>query len=225
MIDPPFLLDTFGRLLGGLPQTLSLAGMSIASGAMCALVLALLRLSSRVGNLVVRSYVFFFRGTPLLMLIYLIYFGLSQFPELRRSVLWPFLREPYWCAVLALGMNTAAYTSEIIRGGLASVRPGVIEAGRVLGLSRVQLYRLVVVPLALRQALPAYSNEVLGMVKATALASTITLMEVTGVAHQIISETFRPFEVFLCAGAIYLALNGSLSCGVWLLERQLSPPS
>ena len=223
MIDPAFLIDTTGQLLMGLPLTLSLAALSIVAGGLLALTLALLRRSSRVGDAAVRAYVFVFRGSPLLVQIFLIYYGLSQFPALRQSILWPFLRQPYWCAVLALALNTAAYASEIIRGGLIAVPPGVIEGGRALGLSRVQLFRLIVLPLAVRQALPGYGNEIVIMVKSTALASIITLMEITGIAHQIIGDTFRAFEVFLCAGAIYLALNTLLARGVWLMERRLSP--
>ena len=222
MIDLAFVADTFGRLLGGLPLTLSLAGASVLFGAVLAVTLAMLRRTSRAGEWFVRGYVFVFRGSPLLVQIFLIYYGLSQFPELRRSFLWPFLRQPYWCAILALGLNTAAYSSEIIRGGLLAVPAGVVEAGRALGLARIKLLRLIVFPLALRQALPAYGNEIVIMVKSTALASIITLMEITGIAHQIIGDTYRAFEVFLCAGAIYLALNTVIARAVWLMERRLA---
>ena len=222
MIDPPFLYDTFLRLLGGLPLTLSLAGLSVALGAVLALCLALVRRGSAIGAWFVRGYVFVFRGSPLLVQIFLIYYGLSQFPALRQSILWPFLRQPYWCAILALSLNTAAYASEVIRGGLESVPAGTVEAGRALGLSRWQLLRHVVLPLAVRQALPGYGNEIVIMVKSTALASIVTLMEITGIAHQIIGDTYRAFEVFLCAGAIYLAVNSLIARGVFLLERRLS---
>lgn len=224
MIDPAFLGDTMLRLLGGVPLTVQLAALSVAAGAVLALGLALLRASSRAGAGVVGAYVFVMRGTPLLVQIFLVYYGLGQFPAVRGSVLWPFLRQAYWCAMLALTLNTAAYGAEIIRGGLASVPQGLVEAGRACGLSRGLATRLIVLPLALRQALPAYGNEVVLMVKSTSLASVITLMEVTGIAHALISETYRAIEVFLCAGAIYLALNALLARAVWLLERRLSLP-
>lgn len=223
MFDPAFLFDTFLRLLRGVPLTLSLAFMSVAAGGVLALLLALLRRSSAAGALVARFYVFVFRGSPLLVQIFIVYYGLSQFPGIRRSMLWPFLRDPYWCAVLALSLNTAAYASEIIRGGLESVPGGAIEAGRALGLSRGRLLRLIVLPLAVRQALPAYGNEIVIMVKSTALASIVTLMEVTGIAHEIIGDTFRAIEVFLCAGLIYLLMNTAIARSVWLIERRLSP--
>ncbi len=221
--DLPFLAEVMGRLLPSLPLTLLLAALSVAVGAVLALLLSLLRASSRAGAALVGTYVFVLRGSPLLVQLFLIYYGLSQFPAVRGSVLWPFLRQPFWCAVLALSLNTAAYASEIIRGGLRAVPPGPVEAARALGLSGVRLYGLVILPLALRQALPGYGNEVVIMVKSTALASVVTLMELTGIAHDIIGETFRAFEVFLCAGAIYLALNSIIARGVSLLERRLSP--
>jgi len=221
--DLPFLAEVMGRLLPGLPLTLLLAALSVAVGAVLALLLSLLRASSRAGAALVGTYVFVLRGSPLLVQLFLIYYGLSQFPAVRGSMLWPFLRQPFWCAVLALSLNTAAYASEIIRGGLRTVPPGPVEAARALGLSGVRLYGLVILPLALRQALPGYGNEVVIMVKSTALASVVTLMELTGIAHDIIGETFRAFEVFLCAGAIYLALNSIIARGISLLERRLSP--
>lgn len=221
--DLPFLAEVMGRLLPGLPLTLLLAALSVAAGAVLALLLSLLRASSRAGAALVGAYVFVLRGSPLLVQLFLIYYGLSQFPAVRGSILWPFLRQPFWCAVLALSLNTAAYASEIIRGGLRAVPPGPVEAARALGLSGARLYGLVILPLALRQALPGYGNEVVIMVKSTALASVVTLMELTGIAHDIIGETFRAFEVFLCAGAIYLALNSIIARGISLLERRLSP--
>jgi octopine/nopaline transport system permease protein len=154
-----------------------------------------------------RAYVFVFRGTPLLVQIFLIYYGLSQFPAVRHSIFWPVLRDAYWCAVMALSLNTAAYASEIIRGGLLSVPHGQVEAARACGMPRLMVFRRIVLPLAIRQALPGYGNEMISMIKATSLASIITLMEVTGVAARIISETYRAIEVFVVAGFIYLAIN------------------
>ncbi|EJJ24735.1 ABC transporter permease [Rhizobium sp. CF142] len=223
-MDWQFLGETFVSLVSAIPLTLQLAATSIALGAILALAIALCRLSGiMVLEWFARAYVFVFRGTPLLVQIFLIYYGLGQFPEVRHSIFWPFLREPYWCAVLALTMNTAAYASEIIRGGLQSVSFGQIEAARACGMPRLTQFRRIVLPLAIRQALPAYSNEMIAMVKATSLASIITLMEVTGVAAKIISETYRAIEVFIVAGAIYLAINFLLTRLVHLVEYWLSP--
>ena len=223
-MDSDFLVQTMKLLIAGVPLTLKLAFYSIAAGAAFAVLLALMRLSrNRVLDYAARSYVFVFRGTPLLVQIFLIYYGLGQFPEVRQSALWPFLREPYWCALLALTLNTAAYSSEIIRGGILSVPFGQIEAARACGMSRSLIFRRIVVPQGLIVALPAYGNEIILMTRATALASVITLMEVTGIASKIIAETFRPVEVFVCAGAIYLLLNFAISRAIGLLERRLSP--
>ena len=223
-MDTAFIVETLKLLIAGVPLTLQLAFYSIAAGAVFAVLLALMRLSgNRALDYAARGYVFVFRGTPLLVQIFLIYYGLGQFPEIRQSFLWPFLREPYWCALLALTLNTAAYSSEIIRGGILSVPFGQIEAARACGMSRSLIFRRIVVPQGLIVALPAYGNEIILMTRSTALASVITLMEVTGIASKIISETFRAVEVFVCAGAIYLLLNFLISRAIALLERRLSP--
>jgi octopine/nopaline transport system permease protein len=167
--------------------------------------------------------VFVFRGSPLLVQLFLIYYGLAQFEAVRASWLWPVLRDPFWCAVLAMALNTGAYTSEIFRGGVAAVPAGEIEAGRACGFRPLTLWRRVVVPLALRQAMPAYATEIVLMMKATALASVITVMEMTGVAQRIIARSYRAVEVFLIAGAIYLVLNLVITRAVALVEARLDP--
>jgi len=223
-MDFSFMLSAFLRLLPGIPLTLQLAVISIALGITLALFLALLRLS-RIKPLewMARAYVFVFRSTPLLVQIFLVYYGPGQFPALRHSILWPILREPYWCAIIALALNTGAYGSEIIRGGLQSVPHGQVEAARAFGMGRLQIFGRIVLPLAVRQALPAYGNEIILMVKATALGSVITLMEVTGLAAKMISETYRAIEVFVVAGCIYLVINFLVTRLIQLVEHWLSP--
>jgi octopine/nopaline transport system permease protein len=222
-MDYVFLFDTLSQLLAGVPLLLKLASISIAAGAVLALCLALMRLSgSRVLSAIAQAYVFVFRGTPLLVQIFLIYYGLGQFPEVRQSFAWPLLREPYWCALLAFTLNTGAYSSEIIRGGILSVPFGQIEAARACGMPRSLIFRRIIAPQGLRVVLPAYGNELILMTRSTALASVITLMEVTGIASTIISETFRAVEVFICAGAIYLFINFVISRAIALLERRFS---
>jgi octopine/nopaline transport system permease protein len=224
-MDFAFMRDTFLTLMSGVPLTLNLAFTSVAFGAIFAMLLALMRMS-RVKALdwPAQAYVFVFRGTPLLVQIFLIYYGLGQFrPTLQEWGLWTFFREPYWCAVLALTLNTAAYASEIIRGGLQSVPHNQVEAARACGMSGFLLFRRIVFPIAVRQALPGYGSELILMVKATSLASIITMMEVTGIAHKLISQTFRAVEIFICAGAIYLILNFLVTRAVMALEWWLSP--
>ncbi len=216
--------DSLPRLLGGLPLTLQLVGASLACGAVLAFAVALARLSgSRALAGLAGAYVFVFRGTPLLVQIFLIYYGLGQFELVRGSVLWPILREPYWCAILALTLNTAAYTGEILRGAIQSVPPGQVEAARACGMSRALVFRRITLPVAIRQMLPAYGNEVILMVKASSLASTITLMEVTGIARRVIAQTFAVFEVFIVAGAIYLLLNFIATRLIRYAEWRLTP--
>ena len=118
--------------------------------------------------------------------------------------------------MIALGLNSAAYTAEIVAGALRQVPKGLVEAAQALGLSWFQTQRKVTIPLAVRAALPAYENEVILTIKATSLASTITLLDLTGAARLEVSNTFAPYEVFLTAGAIYFCITTSLS---WLLRR------
>ena len=223
-MDIQFLYEVLLTLLPGVPLTLKLAFSSVAIGAVAALLLALCRLS-RSWPLVgfARAYVFVFRSTPLLVQIFLIYYGLGQFRGIRASALWPVLREPYWCAVIALTLNTAAFASEIIRGGLQSVPAGQVEAARACGMGAALRFRRIVMPLAMRQALPGYGNEIILMIKATALASTITLLEVTGLAAKLISETYRAIEVFIVAGAMYLTVNFVITRMIQVLEHVLTP--
>jgi octopine/nopaline transport system permease protein len=224
-MDFSFMRETFVSLMSGVPLTLNLAFTSLLFGAILAMVFALMRMSGiRILDWIARGYVFVFRGSPLLVQIFLIYYGLGQFrPFLQELGLWAFFREPYWCAVAALTLNTAAYGSEIIRGGLQSVPAQQVEAARACGMSRLLLFRRIIFPIAVRQALPAYGSEIILMVKATSLASIITMMEVTGIAAKLISQTFRAVEVFVVAGLIYLVLNFLITRVIMALEWWLSP--
>ena len=224
-MDFELMAETLPKLLGGVPVTLTLVASSLLFGLVFAVILAKMRLSTNLLlSKLAYAYVYVFRSTPLLVQIFLIYYGSGQFREsLETMGLWYFLREPYFCAILALTMNTAAYTAEIIRGGILSVPWGQLEAGRAIGMSGVTLFRRIVFPIAIRQALPAYGNEIILMVKSTSLASTITLLEVTGIAKKIIATTFAPMEVFIIAGAIYLTINFIVTRGIQWVEVKLSP--
>ena len=217
--------ENLPQLLAGAWLTVQLVALAMVTGTALAFPLACMR-TSRHGWLWAPAwgYVFFFRGTPLLVQIFLVYYGLAQFAAVRDSLLWPVLREPYWCAVIAFGLNTAAYTAEIIRGGMLAVPHGEREAARSLGLSRWQELRLIVLPRAVRQALPAYGNEVILMLKGSALASTITLLDLTGVARTLIARTYLAVELFALAGFIYLLLTLLIVRGVRLLERRWALP-
>jgi octopine/nopaline transport system permease protein len=218
------MCDSLPKLLSGVPLTIELVVISLSTGLVLAMCIALMRVSgSRLLNIVSRSYVFYFRGTPLLVQIFLIYYGLAQFDFIKESFLWPFFREAYWCGILALTLNTGAYTAEIIRGGLQSVPHGQIESARSMGMSGILLYRRVILPIAFRQALPAYGNEMILMVKGTSLVSTITLMEITGIARYIIAKYWTPVEIFLIAGIIYLFINYLVTRFVRYAENRYTP--
>jgi octopine/nopaline transport system permease protein len=163
-----------------------------------------------------------FRGTPLLVQIFIIYFGLGQIEYLRTTFLWTILKEPYWCAIIAFALNTGAYTSEILRSAFQTIKPGIIEAGKSLGISNKIIFYKIQIPIAIRQSLPAYGNEIILMMKGTSLASTVTLMDLTGVAKYIISTTFRPVEVFIVAGGIYLFMTFIIHNVIKFLEKKYS---
>ena len=163
-----------------------------------------------------------FRGTPLLVQIFIIYFGLGQIEYLRSTVLWVILKEPYWCAIIAFALNTGAYTSEILRSAFQTIKPGIIEAGKSLGISNKIIFYKIQIPIAIRQSLPAYGNEIILMMKGTSLASTVTIMDLTGVAKYIISTTFKPIEVFIVAGGIYLFMTFIIHNLIKFLEKKYS---
>jgi arginine/ornithine transport system permease protein len=161
-------------------------------------------------------YTYVFRGTPLLVQLFIIYYGLSQFDAVRDSWMWQYLQDAWFCAILAFTLNTAAYTTEIIAGQIRTTHWGEIEAARAMGMSKWLMMRRIVIPSALRRALPAYSNEVIMMMQSTAVAGLVTLADITGVARRIYSDTYMAFEPFLIAGAIYLVLTFVF---VWLFKQ------
>jgi polar amino acid transport system permease protein len=215
--------EYFPRLLQGAWLTLELVAVSGLLGLLLAVPLALMRASANPAiNAFPYAYIFFFRGTPLLVQIFLIYYGASQFDAVKESLLWPILREPYWCAIIAFSMNTAAYAAELIRAAIQAIPKGEIEVSMALGMSKLTMIRRIVLPRAAGIVLPGYSNEVLLMLKSSALASTITLLDLTGMARTIIARTYTPLEMFFAAGMVYLAMAAVLILMFRLLERRLN---
>jgi len=210
------------RLLEGAWLTLELVGIAVLAGLILAIPLGVMR-SSRLAwvRALPYGYIFFFRGTPLLVQLFLVYYGMAQFEAIRQSALWPVLRDPYWCAVITMTLHTAAYIAEILRGAIQAIPHGEIEAARALGMSRWQALLHIILPRAARIGLPAYSNEVILMLKASALASTITLLELTGMSRTIIARTYQPVEIFLMAGVFYLLAAYALVRLFRLLEKRL----
>jgi octopine/nopaline transport system permease protein len=222
-MDFELMINSFPKLLNAAVVTLKLLSVSLIVGLFIGLLFAILRLNKNIFiNKFAYGYSYVFRGTPLLVQIFIIYFGLGQIESLRSSFLWLILKEPYWCAIIDFALNTGAYTSEILRSAFQTIKPGIIEAGKSLGISNKIIFYKVQIPIAIRQSLPAYGNEIILMLKGTSLASTVTLMDLTGVAKYIISTTFKPIEVFIVAGGIYLFMTFIIHNLIKFLEKKYS---
>ena len=217
------IISSFPKMLGAAVITVKLLAFSLAIGLLIGLFFAVLRLNKNIIiNKFAYGYSYLFRGTPLLVQIYIIYFGLGQIEFIRSTFLWVILKEPFWCAIIAFALNTGAYTSEILRSAFQTIKPGVIEAGKSLGISNKIIFYKIQIPIAIRQSLPAYGNEIILMLKGTSLASTVTIMDLTGIAKHIISTTFKPVEVFILAGSIYLFMTFIVHNVIKFLERKYS---
>ena len=222
-MDFELMINSLPKLLSAAAITLKLLSVSLIIGLFIGLLFAILRLNKNIFiNRFAYGYSYLFRGTPLLVQIFIIYFGLGQIEYLRTTFLWTILKEPYWCAIIAFALNTGAYTSEILRSAFQTIKPGIIEAGKSLGISTKIIFYKIQIPIAIRQSLPAYGNEIILMMKGTSLASTVTIMDVTGVAKYIISTTFRPVEVFIVAGGIYLFMTFVIHNIIKYLEKKYS---
>ena len=225
-MDAELIYRAVTTLAKGVGVTLTLASIAVAIGFCLGLGLAVMRVSgSRLLSGFAEYYSAVFRGTPLLVQLFLFYYGLGQFDAVRdNAVAWWVIGDAMHCAILALALNTAAYTSEILRGGLMSIPVGLVEAAKAAGMSRILRFRRIEFPLAIRQALPAYGNEIVLVIKGTSLASTITVLEITGHAKRLMSQTYAIFEIFTIAGLFYLAINMVLIFAVRRLEARLASP-
>ena len=222
-MDFDLIINSFPKLLFASITTLKLLSVSLFIGLFIGLFFAILRIKNNIilGK-IAYGYSYTFRGTPLLVQIFIIYYGFGQVELIRESFLWAILKEPYWCAVIAFALNTGAYTSEILRSAFQTIKPGFIEAGKSLGVPNKLIFYKIQIPIAIRQSLPAYGNEIILMLKGTSLASTVTLMDLTGVAKYIISTTFKPIEVFIIAGSIYLFFTFIIHNAIKFLEKKYS---
>ena len=203
--------------LDGLATTVELVVISLIIGLLVAVPIGLL--ASRKTPLVTfapKAFIYFFRGTPLIVQMYMIYYGAGQFEPLRESFLWPLFKEAYACALIAFSLNTAAYTAEILRGAILTTPYGEIEAGRASGMSGWLILRRIILPSSFRRALPAYGNEVIFMLHGSALAGVITIIDLFGAARVVNSRHFVPFESFITAGIFYLILTFAI---IWLFRR------
>ncbi len=222
-MDINLMITSFPKLLSATVVTLKLLSLSLFFGLFIGLLFAILRLNKNILiNKFAYGYSYVFRGTPLLVQIFIIYFGLGQIEYFRSTFLWVVFKEPYWCAIIAFALNTGAYTSEILRSAFQTIKPGFIEAGKSLGIPNKIIFYKIQIPIAIKQSLPAYGNEIILMLKGTSLASTVTLLDLTGVAKYIISTTFKPIEVFIVAGTIYLFITFLVHNLIKYLEKKFS---
>lgn len=203
--------------LEGFLVTLELVSLSLLYGFLIAVPLAVtLSVSNNpVITLPIRGFVYFFRGTPLLIQMFLVYYGMGQFEAIKSTILWDFFKQAHFCALFAFALNTGAYTTEIFRGAIKNTPVGEIEAAKAAGMTSLLMFRRIILPSAFRRALPAYGNEMIFMLHGTALASVITIVDITGAARIINSRYYSPYEAFLTAAAFYMVITFTM---VWLLK-------
>jgi arginine/ornithine transport system permease protein len=196
--------------------TIQLVVIALVSGFGLAVPLALMAVSKTLLlRFPAKTYIYFFRGTPLLVQMFLLYYGMGQFEVVRESVLWILFKEAYWCAITAFALNTAGYTAEILRGAIEQTPFGETEAAQACGMSKSTMYRRIILPGSFRRALPAYGNEVIFMLHGSALAGVITIVDLFGAAKIVNARYFVPFESFITAGFFYLCCT---FCFVWFFK-------
>lgn len=207
-MDFSVIIDNLGLYGQGVLTTIYLVTLSLIAGLVLAVPLAILHTSNNpLAYGPVWLYVYIFRGTPLLVQLYLLYYGASQFEFIRESFLWAVLKSPTWCALIAFTLNTAAYTTEMLRGAIETTPHGEIEAARTFGMTQSKIMRRIILPGAFRRALPAYGNEVIFMLHGSAIASVVTIVDLLGAARIVNSRYYTPYEAFLAAGVVYFLMT------------------
>ncbi len=207
-MDFQVIIDNLPLYLQGLKTTIVLVVASLILGLVLAIPIALLAASKRKWVAALpKAYIYFFRGTPLLVQMFMIYHGMGQFEAVRESFLWVIFQHAWACALVAFALNTAGYTGEILRGTIEQTPYGEIEAAKSVGMSNAQIYRRIILPSTFRRALPAYGNEVIFMLHGSSLAGLITIVDLFGAAKVVNARNFVPFESFIAAGIFYLAIT------------------
>jgi arginine/ornithine transport system permease protein len=223
LFDPALAWDSLPRMLFGMLNTVGLTVLTLVFGLALAIPVTVARMSPRrIFNLPAAAFVLFFRGTPALILLYLVYYGLAQLPSIHDGPLWVIFANAFACAVIGLSLNHASYLVEILRGGLEAVPAGLVEASGALGISSRQTYQWVRLPLAMRYALKAYQNEVLGFTKGTAVVGVITVVDLTATANEVFERTYDPVTPMLTAAVMYWCLINLMRIGFEMIDRRLN---
>ena len=211
--------EYFSVIAQGIPTSLLLTVTALGMAFFLALLLTILLAMEKTWlKSAVNLYLVLFTGTPLLVQFFLIYAGPGQFEWITQSILWPLLSNAWFCAVLALALNSAAYSTQLFYGAVKAIPKGQWESCAALGLSRLQTLKILI-PYALKRALPSYSNEIILVFKGTALASTITIMDIMGYAQQLYGTEYDALTIYGIAGGIYLVITGITTLLLRKLER------
>jgi octopine/nopaline transport system permease protein len=218
--EAEFLAATALAILRALPVTVLLSIVTALGASLVAGVLVVAQ-TTPLFRPPARLWIFVFRGTPLLLQIFMVYYGIAALGPIRHGPLWALFRDPLFCAWLAMTCCCSAYIAEVLRAALSAIPKGQIEAALASGMGRWTRARRIIMPQMLRLALPSYGNELVMLVKSTSLASTITVLDVTGVAQLVIAHSYRTLEVFCLAAAVYLGLTAALTALLRRIERSL----
>ncbi len=213
---------TWAHYWDGLVKTVQLVFISLLVGGMLAVPLAIMRTSrNRFINWPVWAFTYLFRGTPLIIQLYLIYYGVTLIEGIQESIWWELFKRAFYPCLIAFALNTAAYTTEIFRGAIEATPRGEIEAAKAYGMSWAKRMRRIILPSAFRRAIPAYSNEIIFMLHASAIASTVTIIDLLGAARDVYARYYAPFEAFISIGLIYLCLTFGILAIFKQLEKRL----
>lgn len=225
-MDWSWIFTYFPALVWGLVVTIELLVLSVVFGMLCAVPIGLAQVTGPwFLSMPARGFCTIIRGTPLLIQVWLLYYGLGSLfpmmPSIRHSFIWPVLREGFIYAVLAFSLSFAGYEGEVIRGALAGVPRGEIEAARAFGMTPFQVVRRVWLPRALRMVLPTLAGETVLQLKSTPLAATITVMDLFGVANMIRQDTYRIYEPLLLVASVYVLLTVIITRAFRVVEAQI----
>ncbi|MEQ9489944.1 MAG: ABC transporter permease [Alphaproteobacteria bacterium] len=220
-MDFMVIVEDWDLFASGLWYTAHLTFLALVIGGLLSIPLAIARYERiPVLSQIIYGYVYLFRGTPLLIQLYLIYYGLGDFEFVRESFLWPMLREAWWCTLIAFVLNTAAYTTEIFRGAIEATPYGEVQAAKACGMSYWQRMRRIILPSSFRRSLPAYSNEVIFMLHGSVVASLVTIQDILGVGRTINAKYYIVFEGLIAAAILYMILVYLISKGFKLWEKK-----